>query len=294
MKHRYALWWVKRDFRLYDNQVLSLAVSQTDTVIPLYVLSHSLQMVRIGGGVHMQAVFDGVFSLRRNLRHHDHELFIRTGEVTSVFSELHSSIPFTAIYAYEETGLQHTYARDREVAKWCRNRSISFIELPTNGVIRGLQDRDIWQSQFQTFIQKPLAPIPKQQLQKSKKISLRAGRTPSLRAYVSKRNCNLLSVTERAAHEALLDFLHTRSYAYSGGISSMNRAPRACSRLSIHLAWGTLSLATVFQSTQTRIDQLRVSTDPTSRQWVRSLQKFQSRLFWHAHFVQNKYGTVSS
>lgn len=64
----------------------------------------------------------------------------------------------------------------------------------------------------------------------------------------------------------------------------MLKAPMACSRLSVHLAWGTLSLRTVFHATQKRMNEL--PTDGSATQWRRSLRAFQSRLFWHSHFVQ--------
>ncbi|MBC2768453.1 hypothetical protein [Pusillimonas sp. 7-48] len=51
-------------------------------------------------------------------------------------------------------------------------------------------------------------------------------------------------------------FLSTRSAQYRGGISSPLSAPTACSRLSAHLAYGTLSLREVVQATRARINAL--------------------------------------
>jgi deoxyribodipyrimidine photo-lyase len=63
----------------------------------------------------------------------------------------------------------------------------------------------------------------------------------------------------------------------------------ACSRLSAHLAWGTLSLRRVAQATDARIEEVRAArregrvVDP---RWAGSLRSFAGRLRWHCHFMQ--------
>ncbi len=56
-----------------------------------------------------------------------------------------------------------------------------------------------------------------------------------------------------------------------------------CSRLSPHLAWGTLSLREVLQAAEVRLGNLA----PEERQdWRPSLTSFTGRLRWHCHFMQ--------
>lgn len=79
----------------------------------------------------------------------------------------------------------------------------------------------------------------------------------------------------------LLDsFLARRVEPYRSAMSSPLTAERACSRLSPHLAWGTLSLREVTQATAAR-----QSERPGGR-WGGSLASFQSRLAWRDHFIQ--------
>ena len=84
------------------------------------------------------------------------------------------------------------------------------------------------------------------------------------------------------AQEHLESFLSTRSAAYRGGISSPLRAPQACSRLSVYLSFGCLSMREVVQRTREHINKLE---DPANRQ-AKGLAGFLSRLHWHCHFVQ--------
>ncbi|MFB6212915.1 MAG: FAD-binding domain-containing protein [Candidatus Magasanikbacteria bacterium] len=66
----------------------------------------------------------------------------------------------------------------------------------------------------------------------------------------------------------------------------MNTAPRACSRLSTHLAWGTVSLREVYHKTKDRIKELKTEESKKAGEWTRSLKMFLSRLYWHDHFIQ--------
>ena len=62
-----------------------------------------------------------------------------------------------------------------------------------------------------------------------------------------------------------------------------------CSRISPHLAWGNISIRTVYQLTRRRVDALHAARDVTqanSGTWLKSLRSFEERLRWHCHFVQ--------
>lgn len=56
--------------------------------------------------------------------------------------------------------------------------------------------------------------------------------------------------------------------------------------MSAHLAWGSISLRQVFHAKTERLLELANATDRKSVRWRKSLTAFQSRLYWHDHFVQ--------
>ena len=84
----------------------------------------------------------------------------------------------------------------------------------------------------------------------------------------------------------LQDFLLSRCRGYRGGISSPLSAPTACSRLSAHLAYGTLSLREVVQVTHPHIARLKAQGKGQSTYAAQGLTAFLSRLHWHCHFMQ--------
>jgi deoxyribodipyrimidine photo-lyase len=81
----------------------------------------------------------------------------------------------------------------------------------------------------------------------------------------------------------LRSFLNHRSRKYLYHISAPDSSELHCSRLSTHIAWGTLSVREVAQSIVKRRTQLSPEEKKT---FGRNLTAFGSRLAWRCHFVQ--------
>ena len=89
----------------------------------------------------------------------------------------------------------------------------------------------------------------------------------------------------RIAAEGLLgSFLTQRGREYRKAMSSPLDGADACSRLSPHLTWGTLSVREVAQAVWARQRALDQTQDRGA--WAGSLSSFMSRLHWHCHFIQ--------
>jgi deoxyribodipyrimidine photo-lyase len=285
-KFEKSLWWVKRDFRLVDNQAFSQALTESDEVLPCFSYEPLLLQGPDWGLFHTYGLWQAQISLRKNLQNFGCDLYVSTKDIIATFEAIHSFYNFTAVYAHEETGLQHTFDRDLQVAAWCKEKGIAFIEVRNNGVVRTLKSRDVWQASFKTYIQAPKAVIPKAlTLSNELKNITGAISNPTKKLLgITSLSESLPLISEAAAHAMLADFLSVRSQGYSGGISGMNKAVTHSSHLSVHLAWGTISLRYVFQATEKA--RKEASAFSASYQWQRSLTSFKSRLYWHAHFIQ--------
>jgi deoxyribodipyrimidine photo-lyase len=82
---------------------------------------------------------------------------------------------------------------------------------------------------------------------------------------------------ETRAFELLNTFLKERANGYALKMSSPVEAEFACSRLSAHIAFGSISLRTVYQSLMEAIPNSFFKKD---------LYSFKKRLHWHCHFIQ--------
>jgi deoxyribodipyrimidine photo-lyase len=91
---------------------------------------------------------------------------------------------------------------------------------------------------------------------------------------------------ERAARETLDSFLAGRGVDYARAMSSPLTGWEGCSRLSVALAQGHLSMRQIVHATERHREAFASSRAPEAVAWRRSLNAFQARLRWHCHFMQ--------
>jgi deoxyribodipyrimidine photo-lyase len=276
-----AVWWIKRDFRLFDNAALHEAKT-CDQVIPLFVVEPSVWDGPDASVFHRKAQAQALQNLRLQLQKRGADLLVKTGRITSVLKEIKETYSFEKLVSYHEIGLNHTFTRDKQVSLWCQRNDVPWEQKRFQGVVRGLESRDNRLQKFNDFIDKPLRPIPDTIPAPA---NLFSGWPQKISNCLQKKP-RMQETTRSAGADVLSDFLSQRGLNYQGNISSMNTAPDFASRLSVHLAWGTLSLREVFRQTRKRKAQLKDSDKPKASKWRRSLSSFESRLYWHSHFMQ--------
>ena len=285
-----ALWWVKRDFRLSDNEALVRAIDQYDDVLALFIIEPSLCQAAESSTLHYYAWKQAATELASELRKRGGQLLIRVGESVDALRDVHAAYRFDAVFSHEETGTLLTYQRDKHVSQWLQEKTIVWKEFVQNGVVRALRSRDDRNAIVKSrLFETPCFNAPTRILCSSQ---LQSDDWPSFEAISGKsvderiQFDRLQRVSESAAQLTLNSFLHNRAYGYSGGISSPNSAFRSGSRLSTHLAWGTISLRSVFHALHEKQRKLSGFNDENSQRWRKSLSAFEARLHWHDHFIQ--------
>ena len=195
-----------------------------------------------------------------------------------VLQSLRCEFPFGHLFSHEETGPAWSYTRDQAVAQWCRSQGVDWTELPQSGVVRRLRSRAGWAARWAQRMNAPEAPAA---------LAFRAppGLAPTVAPTLFELGLPALSAPlpkggEQAAWATLDSFLDGRGRDYRRALSSPLTAAEGCSRLSAHLAFGTISMRCVHQATEARI---AATPDP---RLVYALRGFASRLRWHCHFMQ--------
>jgi deoxyribodipyrimidine photo-lyase len=265
-----------------DNRALSRAAEQGAT-IPLFVVEPEYWKLPDSSARHLDFLSENLHGLRDDLARCGQALTVRVGNVTDVLNEIHGQTPITGLWSHEETGNDWTYKRDQHVAAWCRERSIPWQELQNHGVQRRIQSRDGWAKAWDRFMGEPLTSAPA-----LKPVSIEPGGIPSRQDLgLSEDACHRRQRGGRQAGMDLLDsFLTERGETYRSAMSSPISGAKACSRLSPHLAWGTLSMREVAQATWARQKALKEQALPGRSTWRGSLSSFSGRLHWHCHFIQ--------
>ena len=276
-KQQRALVWFKRDLRVHDHAPLVAARSYADA-LALFVIEPEWLSSPDCDASHVDFALACLAELRAALAERGLPLLVRVGSAVWVLSQLQREVAFTHVLSHEETGADWSYTRDRQVAAWCASAGIPWQQFKQTGVIRSLRSRAGWARRWQARMDEPLhlldggftAALPLDQ-----------PALPTLASLgLSPHGKTLQTAGERAARRTLSSFLQVRGHGYRKALSSPLSAEEGCSRLSPHLAFGTLSLRTVHQATE-----LAISNTP-ERELAYALRGFAGRLRWHCHFMQ--------
>jgi len=106
-----VIWWIRRDLRLSDNQALSAALEQADTVIPVFIIDPILMASPYASQQRVAFLFEGLRSLDIDLHKHRSGLIIQKGDPLEVLQSLFRETQAYRIFAEADTS---PYARRRD------------------------------------------------------------------------------------------------------------------------------------------------------------------------------------
>jgi len=284
--------WFKRDLRVTDHHPLTHAAVSGAPVIALYVFEPELLGAAETDPSHVAFVIQSLRELDEALRARGTRLTIRTGKVPDVFNDLQRALgterPITALWSHEETGLGVTYARDLRVHAWCASQGVRWTEIPQHGVIRRLHSRDAWATRWgRRMNETPIEPPSAIRCVESVEPAWWFGAIPDHEALGigPSGKPHAQGGGESRGLETLRSFLAERGVNYRADMSSPLTGAQGCSRLSPHLAFGTVSMRTAHYAARERERELRADSSRDPR-WAGSIRGFRARLRWHCHFIQ--------
>lgn len=283
--------WFKRDLRVRDHRPL-VDAARRGPVLALYVYEPALLTAPDFDGAHLRQVNAALAELAEALAERGGALVTRVGDMPAVLEQLAQEVPIAALHSHEETTQAVAYARDRAVRRWARARGVPWHEVPQTGVVRRLPSRDEWAARWEERMTAPPIAAP----ERLQGVALRSEGVLDAHALRARgvpvpddSHPAFQPGGERAARRTLAAFLRTRGLDYRRAMSSPRTAPDACSRISEHLAVGTLSLRQALHAARARRSTLaaqRRDGEAVDPRWFQALQSFEARLHWHCHFMQ--------
>ncbi len=281
-----ALVWFKRDLRVRDHAALAEAV-HFESALGLVVIEPQWLQSPECDPRHVGFWLDCVAPLQRDLAARGLPLLVRIGDVPEVLQTLRQAFAFSHLFSHEETGPGWSYTRDLAVADWCRSQGVQWTEYPQTGVVRRLRSRTGWAGRWAQRMNAAEAPSAMgfkaaPGWQPSALPTLRELGLAGVAATVpaSGEAAALPAGGETAAWATLDSFFGGRGHDYRRAMSSPLTAAEGCSRLSAHLAFGTISMRCVNQATEA------LTAATPDRALAYALRGFASRLRWHCHFMQ--------
>jgi len=277
----FNLLWLKRDLRWQDNDALQAAFADGKKLFALFCFEPLVQEHPDTSARHLKMQRQALQGMLSELGAFTNHLIILEANADDVIDFLIDKFPIAGIFAHKEHGVAATYERDKRIKKSCKKAQVSWHEFDHNGVQRGRQDRSHWDEDWRTYMQKPLSAVKLEEwpllledeiepIQKALKVQFKPlSLTPSQSA-----ESHLNRFNSKARMKAFLD---ASAQGYQKHIGEPQYAIQHCSRLSVALAWGTLSLREVYQASIEAHQQASRKSD---------LRAFISRIHWHSHFIQ--------
>ena len=267
--------WFKRDLRFRDHEPLFRAAAAGVPVLPIYILEPEHFEQPDFSWRHVQFVYKSARVLERYLP--NQQIFHAPPEF--VFEALLKHYRIRAVYSHMEIGAQWTFNRDLRMRQFFQNNGVVWQEFKQFPVFRGLTHRTDWDQRWKTFMRKPLFSVDPQQMRWAQPIQWEGGLVSNelreklnLPAHFQRPGCVM-------AEKTLHGFLDGgRFFNYQKNISKPALSRDSCSRLSVHIAYGTISLREIFQRTMAHYETLTKGKQ--------ALQAFINRIHWHSHFVQ--------
>lgn len=268
--------WLKRDLRLQDHAPF-LAAEEAD--IPyriIYIFDTDLISYPDTSLRHLQFVYHSIQDMNSRLEQCNRQVEVFHGRSHEVYEYLIQTHSIQNVFSYQETGVQISWDRDKEVAELLKKHNISWKEFPTNGVLRGIRNRKGWDKHwYSTMSQNAIKNHYSQSEQDllNHPFELPADLKVSLKDYSE----DMQPAGETNARKYLESFAMERGFNYHKYISKPLRSRTSCSRISPYLAWGNLSIKQAYR-------YIKHHTNYTDNK--RAFSAFLTRLKWHCHFIQ--------
>lgn len=269
--------WFKRDLRAADHPPL-VAAAARGRVLPLYVAEPGYWRLPDTSGRQWQATAEALRDLRDDLARCGQPLVLRQGDAVQALEAIRREHGIAALWSHEETGNDWTYRRDRRVAAWARQHGIPWHQEPCGGVQRGLRRRERWASEWERRLAP--APLPEPLLAPLGLPDVGAIPDDATLGIAPDPCPDRQHGGRRRGQRALATFLGGRGTGYMRGMSSPVSAATRCSRFSVALATGALSLREVVHAVRR---QGEAGPGPVP---LRDLVSLEKRLHWHCHFIQ--------
>jgi deoxyribodipyrimidine photo-lyase len=106
-----AIWWIRRDLRVHDNQALAEVLRQAVVVVPVFILDPQLLASPYIGQARLAFLFDGLRALDASLRSRGSALIIRREDPLQLLSALREETGAEAIFAEADVS---PFARQRD------------------------------------------------------------------------------------------------------------------------------------------------------------------------------------
>jgi len=268
--------WLKRDLRTLDHEPLFKAERAGIPYKIIYLFEPSLIKHKDTSLRHLQFIYHSIQVFNSSLSKFNRRVDVFYGDAMDVFESLQDQYHIKQLFSYRESGTMISWKRDKLVAAFCKQHGIDWHESQRDGILRGIKNRDNWNSLWHEHMHKPVLQN-NYTVSEEEPLKHQFQLPYELEDQLKKYPQQFQPAGETYAWRYLKSFADKRGFNYQKHISKPAKSRISCSRLSPYLAWGNISIKQVFHF---------IGTHPNGTKNDRAFTAMMTRLNWHCHFIQ--------
>ena len=269
--------WFRYDLRIEDNEAFNKTCVDGE-VLPIFIYDKEYWKLETSSSFHLNFTKESLDELNSEFqKKFNTRLAIFYGNTFEILSKLINEFKITEIFTNQIFKNKYILDLDQKCIQLFNDKSVKWHQLQQFGIQLENRQRNYWANQWNKFIYN--GPQTIKANCKFLKVDTIVDKIQTNRIEGS----NIQKGGRKQALTLLNSFLEQRSENYQKEMSSPISGEVACSRLSPHITYGTISLREINHA----IDYSKQSNMSFNK--VKSLRSFRSRLAWHCHFIQKLY-----
>jgi len=268
------IWWIRRDFRLHDNQTLDAARNATDRLLPLFIIEPEL--MDEASPKRRSFLLNALSDLDRQLQALGSRLVIRQGPALDAFSELSEELGQMTLFAHEDYS---PFSRERDEAVGARFTLKTFPGVTLRHPTTILKDDDdpyvvytpYKNKWFESHLPTPADCLPAPESLPSLPNNLKSQVLPSAEPLAD------FPGTAKEAQDRLTEFTSKGIYHYQSQRNRMDLD--GTSKLSPYLRFGLISAREAFAQSQIAFLQAKDDHDRAE------IQTWMDELVWREFYI---------
>ena len=259
-----------RNLRIEDNAALYNASLNQD-YFSLFVFDKEYWSQADRSINQLKFALDSLKELETKLEKLNVNLYVFEGNFKDLAIYLNKSHPKLNLHINHTTETEYF---SKNLKKLTEANSLNLISYKDFGIQITEQNRDLWARDWQLHMKTKTFEVPLVNK------NLNVLDLPTFSKFQNNLNESCPHTQKGGTSsgiDLLISFLEKRCKGYSKKMSSPSEGAYACSRLSPHIAFGTLSMRNIYQELEKNINNSKYRWD---------LYSFKKRLHWHCHFIQ--------
>ena len=269
--------WFRHDLRIDDNEAFNKACNDGE-VLPIFIYDEDYWKLETSSSFHLNFMRESLEALNNELSSkYNSKISIFYGNTIEILNKIINQFKITDIFTNQIFRNKYILDLDQKCSEFFVEKGVNWHQLQQFGIQLENRKRNYWANQWNKFID-----IGPQTIKANCKFLTVEARISEVKTNQIDGS-NIQKGGRTHALSLLNSFLEQRSENYQKEMSSPITGEVACSRLSPHITYGTISLREINHAID-NIKQINMSFNK-----VKSLRSFRSRLAWHCHFIQKLY-----